>query len=577
MADTLHIGANLVSNIKLGTTQVQKVMLGNTQIWANMQLLPLQPFIAPANFDASAQNVNIHQIFSFYDNPNKAYGYTFSDSYNTLTLAALGGVTYRYGYTRGGIDYVFDVASVTNPFTASTDTKRWVIVNNTVTGVNGTLPIGAVWGYLGNKCNSIYADGANTLKYVHCQELSFNVPSNSLRNTSITGYLAIPSNAITINSNAFQGCTSITGVGIPNSVTSIGSSAFQGCTSITGVGIPNSVTYIGDSVFENCSLLTLISNLISVSYLGKSAFRRCYALTSVDLHNSTFTALAGTFCHCSSLFSVILPNTLQTLTHGGIESTDWGCFGDCQFTSISLPSSLTYIGGYSFSNCNKLTSINIPNSVTIIRTGAFYNASAMTSVIIPRSVTYIGDSAFENCSNTALMLPSNGLALIYIGNSAFRRCYFITEVNLADSTFTSLNGTFCHCSRLSSISLPNTLQTITYGGSANNGDQGCFVDCQFTTITIPASVTFIGDYSFSNCNKLTSINIPNAVNTIGPGCFQSCSNILVYNFYTATAPTISGTPFSNYAKPLHVKVGASGYNVAPWTNTAIFSSIIADL
>ncbi len=31
------------------------------------------------------------------------------------------------------------------------------------------------------------------------------------------------------------------------------------------------------------------------------------------------------------------------------------------------------------------------------------------------------------------------------------------------------------------------------------------------------------------------------------------------------------------ARPLHVKNGATGYNVAPWTDTSIFSSIIYDL
>lgn len=34
---------------------------------------------------------------------------------------------------------------------------------------------------------------------------------------------------------------------------------------------------------------------------------------------------------------------------------------------------------------------------------------------------------------------------------------------------------------------------------------------------------------------------------------------------------------SGYANTLHIKAGAIGYNVSPWTNTAKFASIVQDL
>ena len=42
-----------------------------------------------------------------------------------------------------------------------------------------------------------------------------------------------------------------------------------------------------------------------------------------------------------------------------------------------------------------------------------------------------------------------------------------------------------------------------------------------TSITIPNSVTSIGDYAFCNCSGLTSITIPNSVTAIGWGAFYS--------------------------------------------------------
>ena len=57
------------------------------------------------------------------------------------------------------------------------------------------------------------------------------------------------------------------------------------------------------------------------------------------------------------------------------------------------------------------------------------------------------------------------------------------------------------------------------------------------------------------------------------------SNVASVYCYATSAPTVGteGFTLTGAARPLHVKIGATGYNVAPWTNTAIFSSIIYDL
>ena len=46
-----------------------------------------------------------------------------------------------------------------------------------------------------------------------------------------------------------------------------------------------------------------------------------------------------------------------------------------------------------------------------------------------------------------------------------------------------------------------------------------------TSITIPNSVTSIGDYAFGICEGLTSITIPNSVTSIGKGAFNTCSGL----------------------------------------------------
>ena len=48
-----------------------------------------------------------------------------------------------------------------------------------------------------------------------------------------------------------------------------------------------------------------------------------------------------------------------------------------------------------------------------------------------------------------------------------------------------------------------------------------------TSVTIPNSVTSIGDWSFYNCEKLTSANIPNSVTSIGESAFFRCTSLPV--------------------------------------------------
>lgn len=57
-----------------------------------------------------------------------------------------------------------------------------------------------------------------------------------------------------------------------------------------------------------------------------------------------------------------------------------------------------------------------------------------------------------------------------------------------------------------------------------------------TEITIPNSVTSIGEGAFSQCRGLTSITIPNSVTEIGWWAFRECNYLT--DIYFASNPTI---------------------------------------
>ena len=94
-------------------------------------------------------------------------------------------------------------------------------------------------------------------------------------------------------------------------------------------------------------------------------------------------------------------------------------------------------------------------------------------------------------------------------------------------------------SRLKSVSIPNTVTTI--GNYAFNDCRG------LVGITIPNSVTTIGSYAFCYCSGLLGITIPNSVTTIGNYAFDFLTSILGVTIPNSVE-TMGDHAFSNCSK-----------------------------
>jgi hypothetical protein len=181
-------------------------------------------------------------------------------------------------------------------------------------------------------------------------------------------------------------------------------------------------------------------------------------------------------------------------------------------TSVTIPNSVTSIGGYAFASCHNLISVTIPNSVTSIGNNAFEGCASLTSISIPNSVTSIGNGAFGSCG---------GLASITIPNS-------VTSIG---------DYAFCFCTSLASVTIPSSVTSI--------GDYAFGYCPNLTSITIPSSVTSIGNSAFSNCTSLASVTIPNSVTSIGGYAFAVCTSLVAVYLparFEATYPNFGLTP-----------------------------------
>ena len=332
----------------------------------------------------------------------------------------------------------------------------------------------------------------------------------------------IPNSVISIGSDAFVGCTSLTSVTIPNSVTSIGGSAFSGCTNLTSITIPDSVTSIGSYAFEDCTSLTSVTIGNSVTSIGGSAFSGCTSLTSITIPDSVTSIGDYAFYECTSLKSVTIPDSATSIG-------DYAFYECTSLKSVTIPNSVTSIGHNAFYGCyftsenfvnnsnveidgysrptivdtddkgfciksNMLVKmrpvyaigeVTIPNSITSIGWSAFYNCRNLTSVTIPNSIESIGDNAFNGCSKLKkIEIPDS---VTYIGSKAFYGTAFYNTVkNWEDGVL------YC-------------------------GNHLISAKSDVTKITVKASTVSIAAGALDNCKSLEKINVLN------PKCVINCT------------------------------------------------------
>ena len=355
-----------------------------------------------------------------------------------------------------------------------------------------------------------------------------------------TGHFTVVDGTRLIADNAFSSNSWLTGVTLPNSVVHIGESAFYACSQLAQITIPSAVTYISNSTFEGCLQLTQITIPAAVTYIGASAFARCPL--------STITMLATTPPSITpSTFNGLTPPITLTIPEGSREAyladPNWkrlldiasgrisGSIGYEQNQTWTLnfaDSTLTISGigemGYidyenswqSFSS--SVAKVIIEEGITSIVYNAFYNHYNLREITIPSSVTSIERNAFYG---TALYYNENNWTngALYIDNclieSSEQQMGETGHFTIADGTRIIANEAFSYRSWLTGITLPN-------------------------------SVTSIGERAFYDCNQLTQITLPSAVTHIGSKAFARCS-LTAITLLTTTPPAITSSTFSGLA------------------------------
>ena len=308
------------------------------------------------------------------------------------------------------------------------------------------------------------------------------------------GYYTFPASVIDMESYAFRGSVGLAGVHMPQWLSD---PKFYGCTNLTAIdveaghplfssldgvvfntnltelirypegksgpyAVPDGVTSIGNLSFIYCNALPNITFSSSVTNIDAFAFRWNTSLTNLTIP-AGITLHPEALLECKALLNINIDPTHPDYTSlGGVlftkdlsELTAWpagrsgsytvpagtlsigtDAFSESGLTYVSLPSSLTKITNWAFSQCHSLTNITIPPSVTSIGDEVFDRCSSLTNISIPSSITSIGRAMFGQCTSlTNISIPSS---ITNIGNFAFIGCEQLRNVTFhgdAPTTF----------------------------------------------------------------------------------------------------------------------------------------------
>ena len=361
--------------------------------------------------------------------------------------------------------------------------------------------------------------------------------------------ITIPETVTTIGGSALRCCTNLTEINLPDSLTTIeGSYAFSENPKLTEITLPQNLETIGERAFSNCTALKTIRFPEGLKTIQAAAFSYCTSLTEVRLPDTLEEMNALAFTGCSSLRKVYIPASLSRIAPA---NNYFGPFEDCTalrevtfgegitripnylfyksgLETITIPETVTTIGGGALRCCTNLTEINLPDSLTTIEGSyAFSENPKLTEITLPQNLETIGERAFSNCTALKTIRFPEGLKTIQA--AAFSYCTSLTEVRLPD-TLEEMNAlAFTGCSSLRKVYIPASLSRINMIVAPTNNFFGPFEDCTaLREVTFGEGITRIPSYLFYK-SGLETITIPETVTTIGGGALRCCTNLTEIN------------------------------------------------
>ncbi len=429
---------------------------------------------------------------------------------------------------------------------------------------------------------------------------------------SLNSPIVIPESVTSIGSQAFYNCTSIPELTLNKHIKTLNEEFYQ-CSALTkvyytgtigdwcNITFSNSTSnplYYAGNLYINNELVTEINIPESITKIGSYQFINSINLEKITLPSAITSVGHSAFEGCINLRTIEFPNKVSTINSNAL----YGC---SSLRKVTFGEDLTTIGGYVLRGCNSLDTVvwNVKNyNITSDNTTPFYNYSSSSSsrwdirsqirsftfgpnvetipaylckqmtqintTTIPSKVTTIGEQAFYNCTSNNTIINNSALDIVKGAATHGYVAYYASDVYTGNDTI----GEFIfaksedkdylvkYLGHDCQITLPANYRGGSYGIASN-----VFRNYKTaTSITIPNSVTSIGEYAFNGCSNLNVVYIGNSVISIGQAAFYGCSQLYKIIMLPNSVPDGINSAFESLSGRI-TYVGntnyQSGYNV----------------
>ena len=189
------------------------------------------------------------------------------------------------------------------------------------------------------------------------------------------------------------------------------------------------------------SLLICILLVTGISMMhGETSFTiGKFTYTVVD-ESQNFVSVAAKYGTAIS-GNVTIPETVENGTNT-YTITQVGLFESLQFSSITLPSTISRVTGSAFSNCENLQTVifNASDETIIFGTAVFDRCSSLSRVILPSKLQSIPANTFKSCVLLeSIIIPSSVTGVAY---NAFNNCNNLQTIISLPETAPTLNADF---------------------------------------------------------------------------------------------------------------------------------------
>ena len=317
-----------------------------------------------------------------------------------------------------------------------------------------------------------------------------------------------------IGESAFLYVLALTKLHLPSTVTSIERYAFYGCYNLESVVVPKAVTSMEEAPFSCCNSLTSLS--VEDGNPKYDSRNNCNAI----IETSTDKIISA--CNVS-----FIPEGIKTIGSQAFQSLS-------SIEEITIPKSVESIEDAAFYKCTNLKVVNFaPEGIKTIGRDAFTWCSSIEEITIPKSVVSIEHGAFNSCSNLKVVksfieepfvpgsycfyaISDDATLYVPVGTKAkyeatdgwkyFKKILEMSPYNVLDNNTVAAN--FLQPDAEGKVVIPATVEIDGKTYSVTEIAARAFKNNKaLTEVTIPATVTKIGDEAFAGCENLRAIYV----------------------------------------------------------------------